>query len=73
MWETMPPDIVVSVKSGLHDLPVWLRGFRLRDPTQDGDAVVNLMGITGTKIGDVGGRSSPLAIELPACIRGRCF
>lgn len=55
------------------NLPVWLRGFRLRDPTQDGDAAVNLMGITGTKIRGVGGRSSPLAIELPACIRGRCF
>ena len=55
------------------NLPVWLRRFRFRDPTQDGDGAINLIGITGTKIGDVGGRSSPLAIELPACIRGRCF
>lgn len=55
------------------NLPVWLRGFRLRDPTQDGDAAVNLMGITGTKIGVSAGEVAPSAIEGPECIRSRCF
>ena len=73
MCETMPPNIVVSVKSGLHESSSLVEAFSLSGPTQDGDGAINLIGITGTKIGDVGGRSSPLAIELPACIRGRCF
>ena len=72
MCETMPPDIVVSVKSGLPESSSLVEAFSFSG-SNDGDGAINLMGITGTKIGDVGGRSSPLAIELPACIRGRCF